>query len=68
MLKDKLAIKTIVELHRWTDEKVVDWVNTNFDDAAKDIVYVTLLWVADNWPEMRKKLGIKTYTTEDMGG
>ncbi len=39
---------------------VTRWVEKNFDGVARESVYAALIWVGDNWPEMRDKLGIET--------
>ena len=67
-MKDNMVVRTVVETHLWTDKKVTGWVEANFAGDAREIAYTTLLWVADTWPGMRKKLGIKTTKTEHIGG
>jgi hypothetical protein len=62
--KEVTGVKEFWEVTRWTNKKVTDWVNSNFDCDCREAVFAALLWIGDTF-DMNEELGIET---ERIGG
>lgn len=55
-----ILIKEIFEWTRYTNQEIVNWINTTLKDDGREGAFALLRFLAAKYPDLRERLGVET--------